>query len=360
MINSAINELQSSGKRKTKKKGDNMIGSIEQFFYNQGYHKEEDNNLLLSRETDDFVYLVQITGMTYDTYSKPEDYIRKNQQLIFQYHHQTGKNVEVLNLIFIPSVTCKGIKEIADNVPNVWAIEQQTNRLILFENQNRQFDHLYGELETWLMEPKKGERKRNPKGYPVTLLLIGMNLIVFLILSKMGDVNNSMFMLSHGAAEYHLIFQQHEYYRIFTSMFLHFGWEHLFNNMVVLLIAGMDLEPQLGKLKYLVLYLCSGLFGGIVSMVAHSMTETVVVAAGASGAIYGVIGALIAWIGLNPKKRKEFSWGWGMILIAGTLYMSVQDSSVDSFAHLSGAVMGMILGTIFFLWNRRGEQKRID
>ena len=343
---------------KTWKKGDSMAGSIEQFFYEKGYQRTEDKNLLLARETQDTVYLVQITGMTYDTYSDPENYIRKNQQLIFQYYGKTGKHVEVLNLIFIPSMQCKGIAEIASRVPNVWAIDQQTSRLILFENQNRNFDQLYSDLEAWIMSPAKEETKRDLKGCPITWILIGINLVVFLILSSMGDVNNSIFMLQHGAAEYNLIFYGHEYYRIFTSMFLHFGWEHLFNNMVVLLIAGMDLEPQIGKIKYLILYLCSGLFGGIVSMIAHYMTGTIVVAAGASGAIYGVIGALIVWIGFDPQKRKEFSWGWGIILLAGTLYMSMQDSTVDSFAHLGGAIMGMILGGSFFLWKKYHGQKR--
>lgn len=95
------------------------------------------------------------------------------------------------------------------------------------------------------------------KKAPVTVLLILANILVFTAVEFTGGSEDTMHMLQCGAA-YTPAIMQGEYYRIFTSMFLHFGPQHLGNNMLVLFVLGGRLERTVGKLKYLLIYLLGG------------------------------------------------------------------------------------------------------
>ena len=93
---------------------------------------------------------------------------------------------------------------------------------------------------------------------PVTAGLILLNILVFLIVEFTGSSQNTMHMLDCGAAFTPMIIQGGEYYRLFTCMFLHFGIEHLLNNMLVLFVLGSRLEQVIGKIKFLLIYLIGG------------------------------------------------------------------------------------------------------
>ena len=84
------------------------------------------------------------------------------------------------------------------------------------------------------------------KKEPVTVGLILINIIVFLAVECTGSSQNTMHMLDCGAAYTPMIIEGGEYYRLFTCMFLHFGIEHLLNNMLVLFVLGQRLEPVTG------------------------------------------------------------------------------------------------------------------
>ena len=96
------------------------------------------------------------------------------------------------------------------------------------------------------------------KKQPVTVFLILINILVFLAVELTGGSEDTMHMLQCGAGYTPAIIQG-EYYRIFTSMFLHFGPQHLGNNMLVLFVLGGRLERTVGKLKYLLIYLLGGM-----------------------------------------------------------------------------------------------------
>ena len=81
---------------------------------------------------------------------------------------------------------------------------------------------------------------------PVNLIIAVANILVFLVLSFLGDTENAAFMAAHGASVTAYV-EQGEYYRLFTCMFLHFGLEHLFYNMLVLIFLGDALEEAVGK-----------------------------------------------------------------------------------------------------------------
>ena len=137
---------------------------------------------------------------------------------------------------------------------------------------------------------------KNQESVPyITILFIIANILIWLILEIMGDTQDSYFMIEHGAAYEPLIHAGGEFYRLFTCMFLHFGADHLMNNMLVLGVAGMRLEGVLGSVRFAVLYLCAGLCGSLLSLYAEWGAAEHAVSAGASGAVFGVIGGLLAW-----------------------------------------------------------------
>ena len=125
---------------------------------------------------------------------------------------------------------------------------------------------------------------------PVTAGLILLNILVFLIVEFTGSSQNTMHMLDCGAAFTPMIIQVGEYYRLFTCMFLHFGIEHLLNNMLVLFVLGSRLEQVIGKIKFLLIYLIGGVLGNVISLLIELRAQDFAVSAGASGVESGASG----------------------------------------------------------------------
>ena len=88
----------------------------------------------------------------------------------------------------------------------------------------------------------------------INLVIVVCNILVFLAVTLTGGTESSRHMMDCGAA-YAPLIESGEYYRLFTSMFLHFGIQHLINNMLLLLFLGDYLERAAGKIRYLVIYL---------------------------------------------------------------------------------------------------------
>lgn len=184
---------------------------------------------------------------------------------------------------------------------------------------------------------------------PVTLLLVGINVAVFIVLSILGNTEDALFMLNHGAVFVPLVVDGGEYYRIFTSMFLHFGLQHLFYNMLVLIFLGDYLERAVGKIRFLVIYLAGGIAGNLLSIAYELYTQDFAVSAGASGAIFAVTGALIYMV-LRKKERVPGLSGRRLILMAVlTILQGMTAIGIDNEAHMGGLAAGFLLGWLLTL-----------
>ena len=181
-----------------------------------------------------------------------------------------------------------------------------------------------------------------------TVALIVVNVAVFMIMTMFGDTEDAVFMLQHGAMYEPFVIQQHEYYRIITCLFLHFGIEHLLNNMVMLGALGWNLELEIGKVRFLVIYFVSGIAGNILSLFYDLSTENPAVSAGASGAIFGLMGALLYVVILNRGRLGRLSGRGMLIMVVLSLYFGFASSGVDNFAHIGGLVSGFILAIILY------------
>ncbi len=189
---------------------------------------------------------------------------------------------------------------------------------------------------------------RNKPEAPCTVALIVINVAVFFIMSLFGNTEDAMFMLEHGAMFEPLITQDHEYYRIITSMFLHFGIEHLLNNMVILGALGWNLELETGKIRFLIIYLVSGIGGNLLSLYLGVSSAEYAVSAGASGAIFGLMGALLYVAARNRGRMGRISGKGVLFMIALSLYFGITSSGVDNAAHIGGLLCGFILAVILY------------
>lgn len=184
----------------------------------------------------------------------------------------------------------------------------------------------------------------------MNLLMIGLNILVFVVLESIGNTEDAGFMLKWGAAYTPLILDG-EWYRIFTSMFMHFGFSHLMNNMVLLLFLGDTLEGILGKWKYLVIYLGGGLLGNLLSLFMDcrvGMTGEMAVSAGASGAVFAVIGGIFTILLRDRERIQDMTARRVFFMILLTLYHGFQSAGVDNAAHLGGVLGGMFLTLILY------------
>lgn len=177
----------------------------------------------------------------------------------------------------------------------------------------------------------------------LTVILAIINIIVFLVLSFGGMTEDAVYMLEHGAMYVPYMVEKGEYYRMFTSMFLHFGISHLINNMVTLVIIGRNVEPVVGKIRFFLIYFVSGLGGNLLSYIGEVTMGEYAVSAGASGAIFGLTGSLLALTMIYRGRVGQVTLRDMVIMIVFSLYLGFTSQGVDNLAHVGGLISGFLV-----------------
>ena len=192
---------------------------------------------------------------------------------------------------------------------------------------------------------ERGIRSADVKKAHVIWTLLAVNLLVFFILEAVGSTEDSYFMYRHGAMLTSAIEEDHEYWRLFTALFLHFGPEHVFNNMLALFALGTVLESGIGHGRIAAVYFISGLGANLFSHILRVGAGEEVLSAGASGAVFGLMGALI-FAGLFAREYiGALSLGQIVLMLILSLYHGVREG-VDDAAHLSGLAFGFLLAAV--------------
>ena len=166
--------------------------------------------------------------------------------------------------------------------------------------------------------------RMNKVNAPCTILLAAMNVIVFIVLTSRGMTEDGAFLLEHGAMYVLNVTEQGEYYRL------------------------------IGKVKYLIIYLISGLGGNLLSAWWEIQTADYAISAGASGAVFGLIGTLLYVAIRNHGRVGEISGRGIVFMIIVSLYYGFTSSGVDNMAHIGGLVTGFLLGVLlYWKYNRK-------
>ena len=150
------------------------------------------------------------------------------------------------------------------------------------------------------------------------------------------------------------------WYRLVTYMFLHRNLSHLAGNMLMLYAAGSMVEEKMHRAVYLIMYFVCGLAGGILSVWSQMNTGEEYSSLGASGAIYGIVGALIAWMLMNRQWRSIRFYNRILIAVLLLFYGGSLDEGIDYMAHLGGFVAGLLFAGIYVLirWKKSQQQRK--
>ncbi len=182
---------------------------------------------------------------------------------------------------------------------------------------------------------------------PVTWALIGINLILFFLEETAGGSTRTEVALKFGA-QYLPNLQNRQYYRLFTAMFLHFGAMHLICNMYSLYNLGPAIEWIYGGWRFCLIYLGAGLCGNLLTWFLESRSDKRSVSAGASGAIFGLMGAYLALV-MIPEMRAYLSIRSILITLAINLVYGFTSRRINMAAHVGGLIGGFLFAGLLIL-----------
>lgn len=225
---------------------------------------------------------------------------------------------------------------------------EETEMIPTYEGQEEYVRNVQLKLQQSLYAQNEKIKQIFSKGKPyLTFIFIYINLFMYLLLEVNGGSTNILTLIQFGAKENTLIMAG-EWWRIITSMFLHIGLLHLVMNMVALFYLGSVVEKIFRSGRYFVIYFLSGIGGSITSFAFNEH-----VAAGASGALFGLFGALLFF---GTLHRQLFLQTMGSNLIAIliiNLVFGFLVPQIDMGAHLGGLITGYIASAIVYLPNKK-------
>jgi membrane associated rhomboid family serine protease len=195
----------------------------------------------------------------------------------------------------------------------------------------------------------------NRGGIDITRVLVGINVVVFVLTLLDGASAVDGGGQSAIYDRFALIPAEvagGEWYRLFSSMFLHFGLLHIAFNMWALWVIGGPLEALLGRVRFIALYVLSGLGGSVLSF---STGPLLVKAAGASGAIFGLFAAMYV-----VNRQRGLETGPIVGLIAINLVFSFTFAGIDWRGHVGGLITGAVVAAVLAFAPRGPQRDRIQ
>ncbi len=297
---------------------------------------------------------------------------------INKFYYSKGYNkVNLLGVMVTKN--SENAKNIVVNRNNYWIIDSSNYRLIVYENYNNEFELIKKQIQSILSESKvdsfensewkEGSKQRNQvkpevkKHYiskfisKYNTIIIIVNILIYLLVNIISIESGKEHLMQSGALYWPQIVYEQEYYRFFTYMFLHANTNHLFNNMLVLFFLGDNLERAAGKWKYLIIYFSSGIIAGMVSMSYNMFNGYNTISVGASGAIFGVVGAMANIVFRHRGRLEDISGRQMIMFVVFSLYGGLTSQGIDNAAHIGGLLAGFLLALIFY---RKPKRKKAD
>lgn len=189
-----------------------------------------------------------------------------------------------------------------------------------------------------LEKSQRVEKIFSPRIPIITYIIISICVAMFVLCFFVGNGPSDVKTLVLMGANSSYYTKAGEYYRLLTCIFLHAGFAHIICNMYSLIVIGPQVESFYGKLKYLFIFLVSGICGSILSLVFSSSN---IVSVGASGAIFGLLGAIIYFgyhyrVYLGNVLKSQI-----IPVIILNLVIGFMISGIDNFAYIGGLIGGL-------------------
>ena len=306
--------------------------------------------------------------LNYDHY-KTENIMKQIKKKTFSFHVQTLnilldlnedlKLEETKNIVDAPihditnTITDKNILEAFPDINN--KLLNNAKGIELMINVTKDIN------EKTTRENKKYEDTFRKKKILITPAIIIACIVAFILtiyvdgISALSDVS-TLSAVKLGANNVELL-KDGEIYRLITHMFLHGSLIHLFVNMYSLYIIGTQIENYFGKAKYLAIYFLSGICGGLLSAIGSGPTT---VSIGASGAIFGLVGAL-GYFGYHYRLYLGDVLKSQIIpIIIVNLAIGFMIPGIDNFSHIGGLIGGVLTAMAVGIPNKSKKSERIN
>ena len=176
------------------------------------------------------------------------------------------------------------------------------------------------------------------RDYTVMIILIAINIIIYMYCTYAGEV-----VYNRGCMDAERVLLDGEYYRFFTSMFMHGGIDHIVSNMIFLAALGEMLERVIGHARFAILYILSGIGGGLFSIANVLLSGNHHTSVGASGAIFGLIGAMLILVVIHNGRYQDISVGRMNFAIVYMVYDGMRSEGIDNAAHVGGLIFGALI-----------------
>ncbi len=269
------------------------------------------------------------------------------QSLIGRYRSSAWVVDLTTGTVFTPALLLRSIRALKNMLStSVRDMQQETLQ------RHMQDANIYQQIASWQQDIENAQRHtqqqyqkriRYAKGAPFTFTLAGLNVVVWVLMTIAGGSTHPDVLLQFGAKENTLI-ASGEYWRFITPMFLHIGGLHLWFNSTALLALGGHVERIFGSARFILIYFISGIFGTYASFLF-----TPAISAGASGAIFGLFGAILFFATKNPTIFGH-TMGPGLITGLGiNLILGFIIPGIDNYAHLGGLIGGFIIAFLIGL-----------
>lgn len=372
---------------------------MSEFMLNKGYQRIMTNLpgvIFLFRQEMQSVNVILTLEYRSGVYISADQYLQIRQQLFAIFRKERVAELHMMTLVIAENRDAA--RRLCGEERFCWLIDKKDFALLIEEGRVEDFYGLRGMLEEFLsayaplkgpgglpqstgaadggtkpkdgaelggnMEPKSGawtdsgaevkagrSRREALRSLPwVTILLVFSNVIVFFICTWGSGV-----LYNNGKLIGSAVTQRGEYYRVFTSMFLHAGLSHLSSNMIVLYFLGGMIESYLGKIRYVLLYFLAGTGAAMASVWYQVQMHSGEGSVGASGAIYGLLGALL-WLVIAGKGRfKSVTLTRILFCIAYSVYSGLTATNIDNAAHIGGLIFGLISAVFLTLFQKGAD-----
>ncbi len=348
---------------------------------NTGYQRLNSNTegiYLFHRTLDNEYQVISVIRALQGNELSAEQYEHILEQIKANFKGSYPHNVKLLSLII--TANPEGVRRLATErkEDSHWIVDVRANRLMIYEMHNTEYADIQRLLEQLLTEEQLLQNREygSQDSYrqpvqpslratyrylltPVTMGIIAVNIVAYLVSHYTSLFGGPDAMLAKGALSWYYVMDEKEYYRILTSIFMHGDWSHLVNNMLVLLFVGGNLERIIGRLRYLFVYFASGIVAGISSIGYNMWKEyaeisfyNTTISIGASGAIFGVVGAVLFIVIINRGRLREISTRQMLWFVVLSLYNGAANSRIDQAAHVGGFIAGFLFAVILYRKHR--------
>jgi len=316
----------------------------------------------LVKVENNLLSILQIIDYKSDLYLDKVQYEEIKESLRAAFSEKGVSEIHILTLILAEDLE-KGAA-LGEEDTFCWLVDKHQSELLIYEDKQPDFYGMKALIEAFLqkwkenpasfdeepVEKHEGSTKKTiltdylKKAPYVTLGMIIINLLLCF-----GCIENPALFYGTGSTSY-IYLKAGEWYRLVTSMFLHEGLDHFFSNMLLLYFMGEMLERRVGWVKYLFVYMASGIIGNLVSALYEYFTGDYFVSFGASGAVFGIMGMLIYMV-IMKREAVRIPIMSMVFMIGYCIYSSFVGEHINGAAHLGGMLGGMIL--MFVLGLRR-------